>query len=202
MEHRHLPRRTLGLFNHHERVGCHEYRQQRRRSAATGSLAVSNVQILAFDPVNDPTPQNNTIDVTGGTYVILGDETAPITVTIQAGATAELDITASGASTYTGPVAFAATTGTLVLDQPGDFNGTISGISGSGDVIDLVGYDTGTTVTPGTYSGGDTILTVDNYRPGNLIDHLGRKLFGHHMAGHRRQPAIRVSISTTRRPPP
>ena len=135
----------------------------------TGSLAVSNVQILAFDPVNDPTPQNNTIDVTGGTYVILGDETAPITVTIQAGATAELDITASGASTYTGPVAFAATTGTLVLDQPGDFNGTISGISGSGDVIDLVGYDTGTTVTPGTYSGGDTILTVDDSGQATLL---------------------------------
>ena len=125
-----------------------------------GSLAVSNVQILAFDPVNDPTPRSNVIDVTGGTYVILGEEFAPLT--IQAGATAELDITASGASTSPENVTFAEATGTLVLDQPNDFTGTISGISGSGDVLDLLGYNSSTIVTPGAYSGGDTTLTVSD----------------------------------------
>ena len=128
--------------------------------AHTGTLSVSNVQILAFDPVNDPTPQNGTIDVTGGTYVILGQQTTPLT--IEAGATAELDITASGASASSESVTFATATGTLVIDQPQDFSGTISGISGRGDVLDLVGYNTATTVTPGSFTDGDTILTVSD----------------------------------------
>ncbi len=122
--------------------------------AHLGTLTVSNVQILAFDPVNDPTPQNGGIDVTGGTYVILGYQTD--LVTIQSGATAELDIAAQGnTNSYAGNVTFAASTGTLVIDQPGDFAITadISGISGSGDVLELVGFSsTDTTVTTGSGS--------------------------------------------------
>jgi hypothetical protein len=125
--------------------------------AHTGSLTVTNVEILAFDPAADPTPSNGTIDVSGGTYVILGGNNP---ITIAAGATAEIDSAASGETSYTGSVTFEAAAGTLVLDQPGDFAGTVSGISGSGDVLDLIGYNTDTTVTDGTYSGGDTIITV------------------------------------------
>ena len=131
--------------------------------AHLGSLAVSNVQILAFDPVADPTPLNGTIDVSGGTYVILGNYTGA--VTIEGGSTAEFDVSASGATSYTGSVKFEAATGTAQFDQPADFNGTVSG-SGpggmltSGDVLQLIGYDSSTTATPGTFNGTTTPLTV------------------------------------------
>jgi probable HAF family extracellular repeat protein len=133
--------------------------------AYLGTLTVSNVQILAFDPVNDPIPQNGTIDVTGGIYVIIGEQTAPLT--IEAGATAELDITANGASTSPENVTFAASTGTLVLDQPNDFTGTIAGIiqGDASQIIDLGGLSSSSgdsfTVTATYNSGtGDTTLLV------------------------------------------
>ena len=131
--------------------------------AHLGSLAVSNVQVLAFDPAADPTPHNGTIDVNGGTYVILGNYAGA--VTIEAGATSELDISASGATSYTGSVTFEAATGTAQFDQPAEFTGTISGSAPggmltSGDVLQLVGYDSSTTATPGTFNGTTTPLTV------------------------------------------
>ena len=148
--------------------------------AHLGTLTVSNVQILAFDPVNDPTPQNGTIDVTGGTYVIIGEQTVPLT--IEAGATAELDITANGASTSPENVMFGASTGTLgastgtlVLDQPNDFTGTIAGIiqGDASQIIDLGGLgshsgDTfSVTATYGNVVSGDTTLAVTDTTPGN-----------------------------------
>jgi hypothetical protein len=135
--------------------------------AHTGSLAVSNVQFLAFDPASDPTPQNNTINVNGGTFVILEGNipgsTSPAAITIEAGATAEID---TGAP-YSGLVTFEASTGTLVLDQPNDFNGTIAGIAGNGTiagsaVLDLAGFNFATTTatSTGSFNGTNTILTV------------------------------------------
>ncbi|MFY9835403.1 MAG: hypothetical protein WAK55_02855, partial [Xanthobacteraceae bacterium] len=106
-----------------------------------------------------------TINVTGGTYVILGEQTAP--VTIQAGATAELDITASGATTSAENVTFEAVTGILVLDQPNAFTGmvgTASGAFAATDVLDLQALgalSTDTFAVTATLNGSDdTVLTV------------------------------------------
>ncbi len=130
--------------------------------AHTGSLAVTNVEFLAFNPAADPTPHNGTIDVNGGTFVILGGNTP---ITIEAGATAEIDAAASGASSYAGDVTFSASTGTLALDQPTAFTGTIAGITGSGQVLDLAGFDAAhhtvtATTGDGSFNGTTTTLTV------------------------------------------
>ena len=128
--------------------------------AHTGSLAVTNVEFLAFDPAGDPTPQNGTIDVNGGTFVILGGSNA---VTIEAGATAEIDAAASGQASYTGNVTFAGATGTVQVDQLNGLTGPISGISGSGNVLDLDGFNAQQgdvfAVTP-DHTGSVTLLTV------------------------------------------
>lgn len=126
----------------------------------TGSLVASNVQVLAFGPSADPLPHNGIIDVNGGTDVILGGNGA---ITIEAGATAEIDSVASGSGPYTGLVTFEAATGTLALDQPYSFTGQIAGISGSGNVLDLAGFDAAhhtVAATSGSYSAGTTTLTV------------------------------------------
>ena len=133
----------------------------------TGSLAVTNAEILAFDPAADPTPHNGTVDVNGGTYVILGGNDP---ITIEAGATAELDAAASGATSYSGSVTFEAATGTLVIDQLNELTGTISGITGTGNLLDLGGFnahagDVFETAT--SLSGADTILTVTDTALGN-----------------------------------
>ena len=128
--------------------------------AHTGSLAVTNVEFLAFDPAGDPTPQNGTIDVNGGTFVILGGSNA---VTIEAGATAEIDAAASGQTSYTGNVTFAGATGTVQVDQLNGLTGPISGISGNGNVLDLDGFNAQQgdvfAVTP-DHTGSVTLLTV------------------------------------------
>jgi probable HAF family extracellular repeat protein len=78
---------------------------------------------------------------------------APITVA--AGATVAL----SAPSDAT--VTFAGSTGTLLFEQATTFSGQISGIVGSGDVLDLSGFDpNSTTATPGTFVNGVTTLTV------------------------------------------
>lgn len=133
----------------------------------TGSLVVTNVQYLAFDPAADPTPHNGTVDVNGGTFVMLMDNTGG-PLTIEAGATAELDVAASGGTSYSGSVTFEAATGTLAVDQLNELTGTISGITGTGDVLDLGGFnaqagDVFETAT--SLSGADTILTVTDTAP-------------------------------------
>jgi hypothetical protein len=75
------------------------------------------------------------------------------------------DVSASGATSYTGSVKFEAATGIAQFDQPADFNGTVSGpgpggMLTSGDVMQLIGYDSSTTATPGTFNGTTTPLTV------------------------------------------
>jgi hypothetical protein len=133
--------------------------------AHTGSLTVTNVQFLAFDPASDPTPHSNTIDVNGGTFVILDGNipgtSNPAPITIEAGATAEVD---TGA-TYSGSVNFEAGTGALVLDQSNDFGGTISNFTGTApdaahsDVVELAAYNE--TSLSEQSSNGNLILTLD-----------------------------------------
>ena len=77
---------------------------------------------------------------TSGTGATLDDISITNSGTIQIDSGAAL--TLEGAVTVTGDsIGFAATTGTLVLDNPSSFTGAISGISGSGDILDLKGFD-------------------------------------------------------------
>jgi hypothetical protein len=152
--------------------------------AHTGSLAVTNVEILAFDPAGDPTPVNGTIDVNGGTFVILGGSNA---VTIEAGATAEIDAAASGETSYTGNVAFAGATGTLQVDHLNELAGQITGITpgDANQVLDLDGFNAQSgdqfSVAPTLNDSGNTVLTVtdttsDNHPSESLSlvgDHTG-----------------------------
>jgi hypothetical protein len=117
-------------------------------SQHTGSLAVTNVEFLAFNPASDPTPHNGVIDVNGGTDVILGGNSP---VTIEAGSTAELYTAASGSAFYSGLVTFEADTGVLQIDSTGTSASTSAanpfsiegtGTGGTGhlsttDIIDL-----------------------------------------------------------------
>ncbi len=130
--------------------------------AHTGSLEVANVEFLAFGPAVDPVPVDNIIDVSAGTFVILGGNSA---ITIEAGATAELDSAASGSSTYSGSVTFEANSGTLTIDpQPGvtpttlvNLTGQINGLA-VGDIIDLAN----TTVTSASITGSTLTVTESN----------------------------------------
>ena len=137
--------------------------------AHTGSLAVTNVEFLAFDPAGDPTPQNNIIDVNGGTFVILGGNSA---VTIEAGATAEIDSAASGQTSYAGNISFAGLTGILQVDQLNELTGQISGITHGdpGQVLDLDGFGAQSadhfSVSAVLDGNGDTMLTVTDIDAG------------------------------------
>ncbi len=57
------------------------------------------------------------------------------TITIAQGGTVEFDTAVTGTTTFAGP------TGTLILNPPSSFAGKIAGIVGSGDVLDLKGFD-------------------------------------------------------------
>jgi hypothetical protein len=78
--------------------------------------------------------------------------------TIDNGATLQFDGSVTSGTT----AAFLGASGTLIIEQPSSFDSHISGISGSGDVLDLKGFDAAnTTATPTFNSGTDTTtLTV------------------------------------------
>jgi hypothetical protein len=96
-------------------------------------------------------------------------------------------------SSDSGPVTFAGITGALRLDNPTSFTGQITGICGSGDVLDLTGFDNTAAVsysgnTSGgtlTVSEGSTIvnLTVAGANIGTFakagLDNLGTGLLIH-----------------------
>jgi hypothetical protein len=84
------------------------------------------------------------------TFTAVGDPS----VTIAAGASYEINSPSSES------VLFAAGTGTLVLAQPATFTGEIAGISGSGDILDLKGFGTDTTVTIGSYNAATSTTTL------------------------------------------
>jgi hypothetical protein len=145
-----------------------------------GTLIVSNVQELVFGPTSDPSESGSfetsggTIDVTGGTFVILagGSTETNNPITIEAGATAELDAGSTG-TPYTGSVTFEASSGTLRLDQPGVFTGSINDLT-AGDIIDLAGVDvqsarlSGSTLTVTEANGGGTLTyTVSGAQSGD-----------------------------------
>ena len=82
---------------------------------------------------------------------------------ITAGATLEID------SPYAGPVTFAGSTGTLQLENPSSFTGTVAGLTGQ-DALDLRFINPATVQTP-TYSGnssGGTLTVTDGTHTANI----------------------------------
>jgi len=86
---------------------------------------------------------------------------------------AAIDTIANGAALeLNGPsadrVSFAGSTGTLVLDQPANFEGQIAGLSGAGDVLTLKGFDAAHTTADAAYDSQNntTLLTVTD-----VLDH-------------------------------
>jgi len=86
-------------------------------------------------------------------HVVTGDQ--PLTVTL---VDPDVIIAAGGSSQISSSsvdiVLFADSTGTLVLDNPSSFTGKIGGISGSGDVIDLDGFNAAHDVVVATTGSG------------------------------------------------
>jgi hypothetical protein len=81
---------------------------------------------------------NGAITVSNGdTLHIESTTTGTGSVTIDNASTVEFSGSVAAGQTVT----FAQSTGTLKLDDPADFSGKIAGISGSGDVLDLGGFD-------------------------------------------------------------
>ena len=102
--------------------------------AHAGTLNLTNVQAVAFDPTVDPSGNSGTLEATGNWLLILGPlPNGGEPITIGAGSTLELATSDSGTVTFTDP------TGTLKFDIPTAFTGTIAGLE-VGDTIDL--YDT------------------------------------------------------------
>ncbi|MEA2995618.1 MAG: hypothetical protein QOG74_1167, partial [Alphaproteobacteria bacterium] len=117
-----------------------------------GSLLATNVQELIFgNPATDPASNPGSLEVTNGTYVMLGLPNGGEPITIDAGATLELMTPDSGTVTFAGP------NGTLQLDQPTTFTGQIAGLA-VGDAIDLAGIS----VQSASISGSTLSITQTN----------------------------------------
>ena len=89
-----------------------------------------------------------------------------------------IDTIANGAALeLSGPsadrVIFGGITGTLVLDQPANFEGQIAGLSGAGDVLTLKGFDAAHTTAAALYNSQNdtTMLTVTD-----AVDHHSASL--------------------------
>ena len=126
-------------------------------SQGSGILAVSNGTDTAdINLAGAYSPNQFALEQTasGTTAVVFVDTSVPI---LQ-GATYELSIASSE------NVSFNGNTGTFIVDDPATFTGTIAGISGSGDLLDLRGLDAVSTdsftASAPVFSGGDTVLTV------------------------------------------
>jgi VCBS repeat-containing protein len=80
------------------------------------------------------------------------------TATIASGGVLELNTPSSEKITFAGAL------GSLLLDHPASFHGQIAGISGTGDVLDLGGFDAAYTTTNAVFNpqNGTTILTVSD----------------------------------------
>ena len=139
-----------------------------------GTLAVTNVQALAFNPAADPSGNPGTLQATGDRLDILG----PLPgggepITIGTGSTLELNTPDNG------PVTFAGPTGTLQLHVSSSLTGQISGF-GAQDGIDLadVSFGANTTLgyTPNNSSTGGVLAVSDGTHTANLA------LLGNYMA--------------------
>ena len=122
-----------------------------------GNLAPGTYYIGGIANYNNQLSESNT---TNNTYdVVQITVTAPV---VAAGATLDL------AGAYSGSVSFSGSTGTLALDQSSLFTGTISNLTGNGnlsssDQIDLkdISFGSGTTVSYAGNASGGTLTVTD-----------------------------------------
>ena len=124
-----------------------------------GTINVANGDKLYIEPTTFT--NNGTIAISGGTV----DITTPIlgtgNATINGGT---LELAASSAQTVT----FESSGGTLKLDSPTSFSGEIAGITGSGDILDMVGYNASATAsTSGSYNAAANATTLTVTDPGH-----------------------------------
>ena len=107
--------------------------------------------------IDDSITNNGTLEASGGTLILAAAATisGSGSTLITSGGTADFLETTS----FTENVTFSGA-GTLELAAPSAYHGTISGIAGSTQVLDLNGYDTSTHVADGIFTSGDTIITV------------------------------------------
>jgi hypothetical protein len=102
----------------------------------------------AFEALEPTFQQDLNGDGVIGVLTHLSPATAQSNVTVDAGATLELS------SAYNGTVTFAASTGTLQLDQSSSFTGTVAGLCGQ-DAIDFAAIGFGDNSTVGYAANGD-----------------------------------------------
>jgi hypothetical protein len=98
---------------------------------------------------------SGTVNVQSGSLDLGGPVTGTGQFTIANGTQLEFGGSVSANQTVT----FKGSTGTLKLDDPTDFHGLISGITGS-DGIDLAGFDSAHTIVTPTVGSTQTALTV------------------------------------------
>ena len=118
-----------------------------------GTLNLTGVQEVVFDPSVDPSGNSGLLEAFAGSTVLLLGPLSNVSepAQIDSGATLAIDTPASGTVTFA-----AGATGTLILAQPSAFTGSIAGLA-AGDVIDLIG----TVATSATIS-GSTLTVFDD----------------------------------------
>ena len=158
-------------------------------SAFTGSL--SNTLINAGTVESNGTSivsgltgitNTGTIEVQSGSLDLGAAVSGTGNLKIDAGATLELAAGASSGQTVT----FSAATGTLHLDNPSAFTGRIAGIVGSGDVLDLGGFDKANHVVTATTGSGSydsatqttSLVVTDTTTNQSVTLHLAGDLSG------------------------
>jgi len=142
--------------------------------AHAGSLTLSNVQALAFNPAADPSGNLGSLQATGNWLDIIG----PLPgggepIAIANGSTLELNTADSATVSFAGPQ------GTLQLDQASGFTGPVSGF-GALNQIDLaaIGFGANTTLgyAPNNTSTGGTLTVTDGTHTASIA------LLGQYMA--------------------
>ena len=129
-----------------------------------GVLSAQSIEVgasghfLGGGAILGPVEVTGTIEVSQSALELTGAVSGTGLFTIDNGATLQFDGSVASGTT----ASFLGASGTLIIEQPSSFDGHISGISGSGDVLDLVGFDPAhTTAEPTFNSGSDTTtLTV------------------------------------------
>jgi Cadherin-like domain len=117
----------------------------------------STANFSGYGTIASPIAVTGTVEASGGNLDFASYVTGHGTFSIDAGATLEFD----GLVTTGSVVSFAASTGTLIIEQSTSFQGEVSGALASGDVIDLGGLlSNGNIVATQT---GDTFQTAVSY---------------------------------------
>jgi glucose/arabinose dehydrogenase/uncharacterized cupredoxin-like copper-binding protein len=120
----------------------------------------NNWTSMTFNVTASMTSMRSSSSMVVATDVLSSSSTS---LTVAPGATVEIS------SAFDKPVAFLGDTGTLKLDDPSSFSGTVAGMSGQ-DTIDLASINFATVQSP-TYSGdssGGTLAVTDGARSANI----------------------------------